>query len=83
MPTKCFLNGYIEEEVYVRQPLGFEGVKFPNHVFKLQKALYGLKQAPRTWYERIKSFLLAKGFKMGSMDKILFLLEHGSDTLLV
>jgi hypothetical protein len=32
-----FLNGYIEEEVYVRQPPGFESSKFPNHVLKLQK----------------------------------------------
>jgi hypothetical protein len=79
----AFLNGYIEEEVYVRQPPGFESSKFPNHVFKLQKALYGLKQAPRAWYERLKSFLLSKGFKMGSVDKTLFLLKHGSDTLLV
>ena len=43
----AFLNGYIEEEVYVRQPPGFENPKFPNRVFKLQKALYDLKQAPR------------------------------------
>jgi hypothetical protein len=49
----------------VRQYPGFESSKFPNHVFKLQKALYGLKQAPRAWYEHLKSFLLAKGFKMG------------------
>jgi hypothetical protein len=77
------LNGYIEEEVYVRQPPGFESSKFPNHVFKLQKALHCLKQAPRASYERLKSFLLSKGFKMGSVDKTLFLLKHNNDTLLV
>ena len=79
----AFLNGYIEEEVYVRRPPGFENPKFPNHVFKLQKALYGLKQAPRAWYERLKTFLLAKGFKMGSVDKTFFLLRQGIDTLIV
>jgi hypothetical protein len=72
MDVKCaFLNGYIEEEVYVRQPPGFESSKFPNHVFKLQKALYGLKQAPRASYERLKSFLLSKDFKMGSVGGLL------------
>ena len=38
-----FLNGFIEEEVYVEQPPGFESFDFPNHVFKLSKALYDLK----------------------------------------
>ena len=38
-----FLNGYIIEEVHVKQPLGFENEKFPNHVYKLFKVLYGFK----------------------------------------
>jgi hypothetical protein len=79
----AFLNGYIEKEVYVKQPPGFENPKYPNHVYKLHKALYGLKQAPRAWYERLKAFLLAKGFKMGFVDKTLFLLKQGTNTLLV
>jgi hypothetical protein len=46
MDVKCvFLDGYIEEEVYVRQPPNFDTPKFPNHVLKLQKALFGSKQA--------------------------------------
>ena len=60
----AFLNDYINEEVYVEQPPGFEDDKKPNHVYKLKKALYGLKQAPRAWYERLTDFLLSKGFTM-------------------
>lgn len=54
----AFLNAYINEEVYVEQPLSFEKSQFENHVFKLSKALYGLKQDPIAWYEMLTLFLL-------------------------
>nr|AAX96493.1 retrotransposon protein, putative, unclassified [Oryza sativa Japonica Group]ABA91692.1 retrotransposon protein, putative, unclassified, expressed [Oryza sativa Japonica Group] len=79
----AFLNGFIQEEVYVKQPPGFENPDFSNHVFKLSKALYGLKQAPRAWYDRLKNFLLVKGFTMGKVDKTLFVLKHGDNQLFV
>ena len=69
----AFLNGYLKEEVYVKQPPGFENGDFPNNVFKLDKALYGLKQAPRAWYERLSSFLLENDFRRGKVDNTLFL----------
>ena len=57
-----FLNGVIEEEVYIEQPQGFEVEDRRTHVCKLKKALYGLKQAPRAWYGRIDSFLMSLEF---------------------
>ena len=69
----AFLNGILNEEVYVEQPKGFEDPHFPNHVYKLKKALYGLKQAPRAWYERLTTFLVEKGYKRGGVDKTLFI----------
>nr|GEX07566.1 copia protein [Tanacetum cinerariifolium] len=56
----AFLNGFINEEVYVLQPPSFVDFKKPNHVYKLKKALYDLKLAPTTWYDRLKAFLLVK-----------------------
>ena len=78
-----FLNGFIQEEVYVDQPPGLENSEKPNHVFKLKKVLYGLKQAPRAWYERLRKFLLEKGFTRGKVDTTLFIKRKLHDILLV
>jgi hypothetical protein len=67
-----FLIGVIQEDVYVRQPPGFENSKYLNRVYKLSKALYRLKQAPRAWYARFKTFILEHGSVIGSVDKTLY-----------
>ena len=68
----AFLNEVISEEVFVKQPHGFEDLKYPDHVYKLKKSLYGLKQAPRAWYDRLSNFLIKNNFKSGQVDKTLF-----------
>jgi hypothetical protein len=78
-----FLNAVIQEEVYVRQPSGFESPKYPDRVYKLSKDLYRFKQAPQAWYARLKTFLLKHGYVMKSVDKTLFTLNHDTDFLLI
>ncbi|KAK1627194.1 hypothetical protein QYE76_001509 [Lolium multiflorum] len=68
----AFLNGPLHEEVYVKQPPGFEDPHHPEHVLKLKKALYGLKQAPRAWYEHLRELLEDRGFEVGKIDPTLF-----------
>nr|GFA67427.1 hypothetical protein [Tanacetum cinerariifolium] len=78
-----FLNGNLQEEVYVSQPDGFVDQDNPNHVYKLKKALYRLKQAPHTWYDMLSSFLLSQDFSKGLVDPTLFIRKNGNDLLLV
>ena len=83
MLKSAFLNRFIEEEVYVEQPPGFESFDFPNYVFKLSKTLYGLKQAPRAWYKRLSNFLLEKGFSKEKVDTTFFIKKSKDDLLIV
>jgi hypothetical protein len=53
----AFLNGVLEEEMFVREPPGFESEKYHHKVYKLRNTLYGLQQAPRAWYGRMRGFL--------------------------
>ncbi|CAJ2637750.1 unnamed protein product [Trifolium pratense] len=64
----AFLNGPLEEDVYVKQPPGFELKGKEDKVLKLNKALYGLKQAPRAWNKRIDQFFVVQGFVKCSVE---------------
>jgi histone deacetylase 1/2 len=66
-------HGILEEEVYMKQPPGFENPHTPHFVCKLDKALYGLKQAPRAWFARLSIKLTALGFVPSKADTSLFL----------
>ncbi|GJV95666.1 retrovirus-related pol polyprotein from transposon TNT 1-94 [Tanacetum coccineum] len=79
----AFLNGVINEEVYVAQPPGFIDFAKPNYVYKLKKALYGLKQAPKAWYDRLKAFLIKHNYSMGMVDNTLFTKKKDSNIIIV
>ena len=68
----AFLNGQVEEEVYIEQPEGFVVQRKESHVCKLKKALYGLKQAPRAWYARIDNYLQSLDFSKSAADPNLY-----------
>jgi hypothetical protein len=68
----AFLNGIIEEEVYIEQPEGFETFDRESHVCRLKRALYGLKQAPHTWYTRTDRYFTGLGFTKSEADASLY-----------
>eukprot|EP00253_Pinus_taeda_P025454 PITA_25454 len=78
----AFLNGDLEEEVFIEQPDGFILRNDPHLVCRLKKALYGLKQDPRAWYYRLDKYLHRQGFSKGSADSNLYL-KIENDKLLI
>nr|GEU70767.1 retrovirus-related Pol polyprotein from transposon TNT 1-94 [Tanacetum cinerariifolium] len=78
----AFLNGFINEEVYMAQPLRFIDFEKPDHVYKLTKALYGLKQAPKAWYDRLNAFFIKHEYKI-RMVNTLFTKKKSSNLIIV
>jgi hypothetical protein len=68
----AFLNGIIDEEVYIEQPEGFETFDRESHVCRLKRALYGLKQAPRAWYTWIDIYFIRLSFTKSEADEKLY-----------
>ena len=79
----AFINGIIEEEVYIEQPEGFDFFSSESHVCKLKRALYGLKQAPRAWYTRIESYFTRLGFTKSEADANLYQIVVESKLLII
>ncbi|GJT25554.1 putative ribonuclease H-like domain-containing protein [Tanacetum coccineum] len=79
----AFLYGTIDEEVYVKQPPGFEDLEFPHKVYRVDKAMYGLHKAPRAWYGTLSKYFLDNGFERGTIDQTLFIKKYKGDFLLV
>ena len=79
-----FLNGKIEEEVYVEQPEGFENFDHELHMHQLKRNLYGLKQAPRAWYTRIDLYFIGLGFTKSEADvNIYHIMVEGKPLIIV
>ena len=79
----AFLNGKLEEEVYIEQPEGFLLSEKKDYVCKLKKAVYGLKQDPRAWFSRLDSYLKQKGFKRGVTKSNLYLKIKDKNMIIV
>ena len=67
-----FLNGDIEETIYMMQPENFESKESKHLVCKLKKFVYGLKQASRQWYQKFDQVITSFGFKENTVDQCIY-----------
>jgi histone deacetylase 1/2 len=79
----AFLNGDLEEEVYMYQPKGLEENGKEHLVCKLNKALYGLKQAPRAWYKKLTNHLIKYGFTKVLVDSCIWIKHIKGDICII
>ncbi|KAK3022258.1 hypothetical protein RJ639_047808 [Escallonia herrerae] len=79
----AFLNGELEEEVYMQQQEGFVVRGQENKVCKLIKSLYGLKQGPKQWYQKFDQIVMSNGFKIRESDKCVYNKFDGSKGVII
>ena len=78
--NNAFLQGALNEEVFMEQPSGMKDPSHPEYVCKLHKAIYGLRQAPRAWHDSLKEFIVSYGFQTSKSDPSLFIYHSGNIT---
>ena len=79
----AFLNGELDEEIYMEQPEGFIAPGQERKVCKLVKSLYGLKQAPKQWHEKFDNVMLSNGFKINECDKCVYVKSTQKEYVIV
>jgi hypothetical protein len=80
----AYLNGEIDTNIYMKQPVGFEDPRYPDMVWALQKGLYGLKQAGNIWNAAIHGHILELGFKRTSADLCVYtIFFKGEDRMII
>ena len=79
----AFLNGDLEEEVYMDQPQGFETTSKRNLVCRLKKSIYGLKQVSRQWYLKYNDTVLSYGFVEMTVDRCIYMKVVGSEFIIL
>jgi len=78
--NNAFLQGALNEEVFMEQPSGMKDPSHPEYVCKLHKAIYGLRQAPRAWHDSLKEFIVSYGFQTSKSDPSFFIYHSGNIT---
>jgi len=80
----AFLNGVVEEEIYIEYHEGFDEFYKETHVCRLRRSIYGLKQAPHAWYIHIDSYLNGLGFTKSEVDaNVYYIVVDGKFLILV
>jgi len=74
-----FLNGDLEEEIFMKQPKGFNKSDKENKVCKLVKSLYGLKLVPKQWHEKFDQVILSYDFHVNNNDKCVYVKQYDDD----
>ncbi|GJX40899.1 retrovirus-related pol polyprotein from transposon TNT 1-94, partial [Tanacetum coccineum] len=74
----AFLNGDLEEEIYMNQPEGFIALGQEGKIYRLVKSLYGLKQAPKQWHQKFDHTMLESGFKINECGKYVYVKDTSS-----
>jgi hypothetical protein len=79
----AFLNGELEEEIYMTQPDGFVVEGHEDKVCKLHKSLYGLKQAPKQWHKKFNLTLISAGFSVNEADRCVYYRYDGGQGVIL